>query len=177
MRFQRIRASLRSESGIGLVELLIAMTILSIAISAQLGVFTSSFLSIQRVSLRGTATALADKQMEIYRTVDYTCIYLTSGTGDSTYSGDSAYSGSQVIGTSCSPATAPPTAATTPSQSVTGPDGRTYRVDTYIVTFTPTSGRQEKQVTVVVRRVDNSTVGAVLARESSTFDQANPPSS
>ena len=35
---------------------------------------------------------LADKQMEIYRTIAYSCIYLTSATGDTTYFGDSAYS-------------------------------------------------------------------------------------
>ena len=160
----------------GLVELLIAMMILSIAITAQLGVFSSSYVSIRRASVRGTAVTLADKQMEVYRTIAYSCIYLSSGTGASPYSGDSAYSGLQITGTSCSPSAAPPTSATSPTQSVTGPDGRTYRVDTYIVSFTPTGGRAEKQVTVVVREVTAGVVGSVLARESSTFDQANPPS-
>jgi type II secretory pathway pseudopilin PulG len=164
MRVHRLRSRLRSESGIGLVELLIAMTILSVAISAQLGVFGSSFASIQRAGLKGTALTLADKQMEVYRRVAYTCIYLTSATGDSAYAGDSAYSASQIVGSSCSPETNPPTTATTPSQTVVGPDNRTYRVDTYIVYFTPTSGRQERKVTVVVRRVTAGVVGDVLAR-------------
>jgi type II secretory pathway pseudopilin PulG len=176
MRLRRFRARLESESGIGLIELLIAMTILSVAISAQLGVFASSFTSIDRAGRKGTAVMLADKQMEIYRRVAYTCIYLTSASGDSAYTGDAAYSGSQVVASSCSPETTPPTAATTASQTVTGPDHRSYRVDTYIVYFTPTSGRQERKVTVVVRKMTAGVVGIVLAREASTFDQANPPS-
>ena len=160
------------ESGIGLVELLIAMGILSIAISAQLSVFASSFTSLSRASMKGTAVTLADKQMETYRTVPYSCIYLTSGSGDSTYSGDSAYSASQVTAANCSPNATPATSATTSSQTVSGPDHRTYRVDTYIVTTTPTGGRALKKVTVVVRQVKNGAVAGVLAREASTFDQA-----
>jgi type II secretory pathway pseudopilin PulG len=176
MRAQRIRARLESESGIGLIELLIAMTILSIAISAQLAVFGSAFTSLERAGRKGTAVLLADKQMEMYRRVAYSCIYLTSGSGDSTYTSDSAYSASQVVASNCSPNTSPPTAATTASQTVAGPDGRSYRVDTYIVSFTPTGGRQQRAVTVVVRKMTAGVVDAVLAREASTFDAANPPS-
>ncbi len=46
----------------------------------------------------------------------------------------------------------PPTKATTPSQSVVGPDHHKYEVDTYIVMVTPQSNaRSVTQVTVVVR--------------------------
>ena len=162
----------RDEIGLGLVELLIAMGVLSIAISAQLAVFASSFTSLSRASMKGTAVTLADVQMETYRTVPYSCIYLTSGSGDSTYSGDSAYSASQVTAANCSPNATPTGTATTASQAVSGPDHRTYRVDTYIVTTTPAGGRALKKVTVVVRQVKDGVVGGVLAREASTFDQA-----
>jgi hypothetical protein len=114
--------------------------------------------------------------METYRTVAYSCIYLAAATGDSTYTGDSAYSGTQVTASGCSPNATPPTSATTASQTVTGPDNRSYRVDTYIVSSTPTGGRSLKTVTVVVRRVVDGTVGSVLAREASSFDQAGSPS-
>jgi len=149
-----------------------AMSILAIAISAQLAVFASSYASIGRASMKGTAVSLADKQMESYRTLPYSCVYLTSASGDSAYTGDSAYSASQGLGSGCSPYTTPATSVTTASQTVTGPDNRSYRVDTYIVSTTPTGGRALKQVTVVVRRVANGVVGSVLARQSSTFDQA-----
>jgi type II secretory pathway pseudopilin PulG len=176
MGIQRVRSRLQSESGIGLIELLIAMTILSVAISAQLAVFGSAFSSLERAGRKGTAVMLADKQMELYRRVDYSCIYLSSASGDSTYTSDAAYSGSQVVASNCAPNTSPPTAATTASQVVTGPDGRSYRIDTYIVAFTPTGGRQGRAVTVVVRKMSAGVVDAVLTREASTFDAANPPS-
>jgi type II secretory pathway pseudopilin PulG len=168
-RARRIR---EDETGIGLVELIVAMGILAIAISAQLAVFSSSYSSLSRANMKGTAVTVADKQMETYRTLPYACIYLTSASGDSTYSGDAAYSGSQVTGSSCSPSATPATSATTASQTVSGPDNRSYRVDTYIVSTTPSGGRALKKVTVVVRALTNGTVGIVLAREASTFDQA-----
>jgi Tfp pilus assembly protein PilV len=178
MRVRRALARLRhDETGIGLIEILIAMTILSVAISAQLGVFSSSMLSISRASVIGTAVTVADIQMESYRALPYECIYLASATGDSAYTSDSAYSASQITGSNCAPSTTPPTAATSASQLVTGPDHRTYRVDTYIVAMTPSGGRAVKKVTVVVRAVTNGTVGSVLARAATTFDQANPPHS
>lgn len=166
---RRFRAD---ETGFGLIELLMAMGILAIAISAQLAVFSSSYTSLSRANMKGTAVTVADKQMETYRTLPYSCIYLTSGSGDGTYSGDSAYSASQVTASSCSPNTTPATASTTASQTVAGPDNRSYRVDTYIVTTTPTGGRALKKVTIVVHEVKNGVVGGVLAREASTFDQA-----
>ena len=51
---------------------------------------------------------------------------------------------------------------------MTGPDGKSYRVDTYIRTATVDSGRTGKRVTVVVRRTDTLSVAA-LARLSA-FD-------
>lgn len=148
------------------------MGVLAIAISAQLSVFASSYTSLTRAGQKGTAVTLADKQMETYRTIAYSCIYLTSATGDTTYSTDTAYAASQITGSGCSPNTTPPTSATTASQTVTGPDHRTYRIDTYIVSQTPTGGRALKQVTVVVRAVKAGVVGTVLARQASTFDQS-----
>jgi type II secretory pathway pseudopilin PulG len=160
------------EAGFGLVELLMAMGVLAIAISAQLAVFSSSYTSLSRASMKGTAVTVADKQMETYRTLPYSCIYLTSASGDSTYTGDSAYAAPQVTGSSCSPNATPATSATTASQTVSGPDNRSYRVDTYVVSTTPSGGRALKKVTVVVHEVKSGVVGSVLAREASTFDQA-----
>jgi type II secretory pathway pseudopilin PulG len=178
---RRLHAALlrlrRDESGMGIVELLVAMSILSIAIAAQLGVFGSSLLSIQRSSVKGTAVTLADIQMETYRALPHACIYLSSASGDTAYSSDPAFSASQVTGATCAPSADPPTTATTASQVVVGPDNRQYRVDTYIVSQTPTGGRAVKTVTVVVRSRVNGVVGGVLARQATTFDQGNPPAS
>jgi len=54
------------------------------------------------------------------------------------------------------------------SRTASGADHRTYRVDTYVTATTPTNGRAEKLVTIVVR--DGKTPFRTLAREQSTFD-------
>jgi type II secretory pathway pseudopilin PulG len=56
-----------------------------------------------------------------------------------------------------------------PSRSLTGPDGHPYRVDTYITSLTPTSGRAGKLVTVVVRD-GSSLTGPPLARVATDVD-------
>ena len=58
---------------------------------------------------------------------------------DSTYQTDAAYSASQV-----NQACGTLTAVCTPTQTVTGPDGRSYRVDTYIVWTTPAGGTRRE---------------------------------
>ena len=55
-------------------------------------------------------------------------------------------------------------------QTVNGPDQRSYRVDTYIVSQTPPTGRAVKLVTIVVRRGSDL---RQLARVSSSFDQSS----
>ena len=60
----------------------------------------------------------------------------------------------------------------TPQQdTVAGPDGNNYRVDSYVRTVTVTSGRDVKRVTVVVRRANDLTVPP-LARLTHRFDLA-----
>lgn len=55
----------------------------------------------------------------------------------------------------------------------TGPDGRTYIVDTYITAVTVSGGGLQKKVTVVVRDPNNST--GALVREATTFDPYDAP--
>jgi Tfp pilus assembly protein PilV len=67
-----------------------------------------------------------------------------------------------------------PCTTTHPTKTVTGADGRSYRIDTYVTWQTVANasgvnGRQSKRVTLVVR---NPTTKAVYARVSSTFDLA-----
>ena len=67
-----------------------------------------------------------------------------------------------------------PCTAQVPSSTVTGADGRSYRVDTYITWTTPqassgTTGENVKLVTMVVR--DGVTTSKVYARVSSSFDE------
>ena len=168
-----MRARLRSERGFALIELIAAIVMINIGILVLLLTLNSGVVTLRRSAELSTASVVADKHMERFRALAYGSIYLDTASltaidADSTslgtiYRGDSAYSTTQVNQT-C----APLIASCLPSQNVTGPDGRSYRVDTYIVSVTPTGGDPVKQATVVVRR---STGSASLARTVSTFGE------
>jgi len=183
---RRLRRLASNDDGFGVVELLIAMTILSIGIGALVSVFAASALSLRRAGQRGTALTLADTQMEAYRTVHFTgaridgTLIPTTGTYVSANSTDATIppSTNQALagqnGDDTCPTTSPPNACL-PVRTVTGPDHRQYRIDTYVNYVnndstlsirTPASGLTLKRVTVVVRDV---TTGTILARESSAF--------
>ena len=166
-----MRADLRTEEGFGLIELLISIVMLNVGILALVAAFNSGALSIQRASQTATAGTLAEKQMELYRAQQYSNVALeaslvATAQGDATYIGDPAYNATQVTKVCAGP---PYATQCQPMRTVTGPDGISYRVDTYMVLYTPTDGRAVKQVTVVVRRASPL---KTLSRLSSTFDQA-----
>jgi Tfp pilus assembly protein PilV len=165
-----VSARLRNEEGFGLLELIIAIVMLNVGILALVAAFNSGSLAIQRASQASTASTLAEKQMELYRAQIYADVALdgaatTTASANSLYSGDTAYSASQVTKT----CTTPIANQCNPMRTVTGPDDVSYRVDTYIVTYTPTNGRAVKRVTVVVR---HSSSLRTLARLRSSFDAA-----
>ena len=114
---------LRSEEGFGLVELLIAMTVVSIGLMALLATYSTGYLTLQRASRQGTASALADRTLEALRGKPYASI----GTGTST--------------TPYSVATTPPS-----------PDGRTYTVTATVTPATAanTAATGVKVVTITV---------------------------
>ena len=170
-----VRTRLRQEEGgFGLIELLMAITMLNIGILAIVAAFNTGIVTLHRSSLTATASVLADQQMELYRAVTWDQISLDSSalaTVDNTYKCDSALgaacpnSTSAEVQATCSPVTN----QCTPSRSLTGPDRHKYRVDTYIVNDHPAaSSRTVRKVTVVVR--DGMQLSKVLARETSTFD-------
>jgi len=172
----------REESGFGLLELLMAMLMLNVGILAIVAAFSSGNAALARASRVSTATALADKQMEIYRGADYDNIEFTtaewnSALGDSVYTGDTVYQQNMaspqapkaLVGTVTTCPTAVAAQACDPSFIVTGADHRNYRVDTYLYFDTPTSfGNQLKTITVVVR--DGDVTSKTYARDTSTFD-------
>ena len=153
----------RDERGFAMVEMLIAIVVINVGLLTILLALTSGMTTLRRSAQASTASALADQQLEKYRAVSFSSIYLNASSlagTDSTYQSDSAYSASQVSQT-CSPVTA----TCTPTQTVTGPDGHSYRIDTYIVYVTPAGGTAVKQVTVVVRQAGST---PALARVVST---------
>jgi len=72
----RLVARLRDQSGFGMLELLIAMVILNIGVFALVGVFNASTVAIRRAGDMSAATAVADKQMELYRSLQNCAIWL-----------------------------------------------------------------------------------------------------
>jgi prepilin-type N-terminal cleavage/methylation domain-containing protein len=179
--FGRVAARVRGDAGFGMVELLAAMSVLSVGVLALFVMFQSGMASIKRASDVTTAAALADTAMEQFRAVRYDTIGLAASdvnAADSAYKGDPAYRAisspqnqldSTVVVGKC-PAT--PCTSSVPTATTTGADGRTYRIDTYVSwrRFTgATSGRDLKLVTVVVRAPGTS---RVLARVASSFDES-----
>jgi Tfp pilus assembly protein PilV len=182
----KLKLRLRREEGFGLIELLMAMVMLNIGILAIVASFNAGAVALRRASHVSTASALADQQMEGYRALRYVQIGLdtsqVSGL-DGTYKCDSALGGScpNAVATcsagTCADGTVPTLAcgsanqclATRTVSGASSPDGYPYRIDSYILYATQTSGRQLKQVTVVVR--DANTPSKTFTRVTSTFDQ------
>jgi type II secretory pathway pseudopilin PulG len=178
-----IRRRGQAEAGFGMVELVCAMAMMSIGILAVAAMFASGMTQLKNAGSVTTASALADSEMENYRAIKFEAIGLgqTAVTGaDSTYKADSAYMavsnplnqiGSTVVVNPC-PAT--PCTNAVPTKTVTGADGRSYRVDTYVTWHTSSNssgatGRDLKRVTIVVR---TTTPSKTWARVVSSFDES-----
>jgi type II secretory pathway pseudopilin PulG len=168
-----VRVRLRAEAGFGLLELLVALTLLNIALLALVAAFNSGAIALRRASRTSTAAALADAQMERYRALTYDAIVLSSSavsTTDTLYRNDAVLGGNIAndLTTSTGCTASPLPNECNPSRIAAGADHHSYRVDTYVTARTPTNGRAEKLVTVVVRqgRAPYST----LARQQSAFD-------
>jgi Tfp pilus assembly protein PilV len=176
----------RDESGFGLLELLMAMVMLNIGILAIVAAFSSGNAALARASQVSTAATLAERQMESYRGIIYdNIVFVTSewnaAIADSTYTADTVYAsnmanpqqpkGLVATVTNC-PANVPTTSCD-PSYTTTGPDHRSYRVDTYLYYDAPGGGTQLKAITVVVRPAGD--LSKSLARISSTFDSSTNP--
>jgi type II secretory pathway pseudopilin PulG len=174
----------RNEAGFGLIELLMAITMLNIGILALVATFSSGSIALRRASQLSNAATLADTQLELFRGMKYSSIVQdttewNSALADSTWTADSVYQNNMKT-----PITAPKELVATatggvcsgspvpiscdPSRVVTGADGRSYRVDTYLYYDTPAGGQQGKVITVVVR--DTAQTNRSLARVSSSFD-------
>jgi prepilin-type N-terminal cleavage/methylation domain-containing protein len=188
-------ARLMREAGMTLVELLIAMVVMSIGIVAIVEGYSSGIFSTVRATRSSSAGALADQQMENFRGLTFSSMYTAASPMDATYTGDSAYDATWkcVIGAGqCAPSG---TCGSNYCQTTRGPvtaGGGSYRIDTYVTwkcivsgsalsgsvtwpsgptcTGGSTSSRPVKLVTVVIR--DWTTQSKILFRESSTFDQA-----
>jgi type II secretory pathway pseudopilin PulG len=172
---------LRDEGGMGLVELLVAMFVLSVALLALAAGYESAAISVHNANNKTVAAKLAASQIELYQSLKVSSIGLdqttltnvqTSGSGsyDATYVSDEA--ALTPTGTDHTILGCGTTAQCLPVQDVTGPENHPYRIETFIrdVTNTGATGTwKERFVTVIVRdrRVSGN---PLLFSETSAFD-------
>ena len=93
---------LRHEEGFGLIEMMIALTVLAIATTSLVSVFIAGHLTLRRASQADSATVLADKLLERFRAEQFDDIGLSSnllGSVDSTYANDPNDPNGSVLGT------------------------------------------------------------------------------
>jgi prepilin-type N-terminal cleavage/methylation domain-containing protein len=179
---------LTAQDGMTLVELLIAMLVMSIGIFAIVAGLSSGILTISRAAKASSAGAVADDQMESFRGISYAAIATTATPTDGVYENTAApysspYDATWKIATlgSCA------SNYCTPTRTVSA-SGGSYRVDTYVrwqcpAAATPVAGspptcpvvvvgsvapRAVKQVTIVVRNASDPT--KTLFSETSNFD-------
>jgi Tfp pilus assembly protein PilV len=191
-------ARLRDEAGQGLLELLVAMTILSIGVGSLLTLLAAGAVSLQRSQRNGTAQTLAESQLELYRGVAYpyirlsatalaavpgSSVYMTANASDSTI--PPGASTGQVLDTTSGNVACAAADATlcAPVQTVTGPDHHSYEIDTYVtqcpsasITSCPSSADPVKQVFVVVRDAQKTSL-PIVARDASTFSTSTTATS
>jgi Tfp pilus assembly protein PilV len=161
------------ERGFGLIELVAAMTILMVGILALFAMFESGIRHLSRASTITTAGALADREMESHRAIRYASIGLPDSlvlAAATPYSSDPAYQSTASSRVNLVACGAAPCTNDVPVQTLTGADGKSYRVDTYITWQAVAAGRNVKLVTVVVRDAADPT--KVWARAASAFDRS-----
>ena len=187
----------RSEGGFGVIELVAAMAVLSIALLALMAGYDSAAISLHKSARQTSASTVGAGQLELYRSLAYDSIGLDQGTlqtigdpanpaYDAVYAENSILDGNSFL----DPVTGLPvqdpsgtvndvqiagcgsTPQCLPVQSVTGADGHDYRVETFVRDHADIPGirQTERVVTVVVR--DAEVAGRpVLAQLTTAFDR------
>jgi type II secretory pathway pseudopilin PulG len=181
-----VRVGLKGEEGQGLIELLAAMIVLSIALMALMAGYDSAFLSLHKSAQKTIASTLANQQLELYNALSYSKIGLDAttlagiqspgGSYDATYVADEASLDNTANDADVTIVGCGSTANCLPIQTVTGTDGRAYRLETFVRDITNTSVSNiswtTREVTVIVR--DPSATGSPeILRLTTAFDRGS----
>ena len=142
-----------NEAGLTLVELLIAMVVMTIGITAIVAGFSSGILTVTRAAKASTAGAVADRQMETFRGLSYGSITVGSTSTTTSASNGGTYRIDTDVTATCVDTSAP-TGTPPACPAVAG-----------------VANRPLKLVSIVVR--DGANPSKVLFREASTFDASN----
>ena len=148
-----------------MIELVTAMAVLAVGVLAVHAMFVTGIFQITRASTITTAASVASAEMENYHALRYESIGLQESLllgADGTYRGDPAFRTSPSDRVDCPGGGCP----AVPTKTVSGADGRDYRVDSYMTW--ESGARDVKIVTIVVR--DGASPPRVWARLATSFD-------
>ncbi len=182
---------LRNEEGFLLIELIAAVVILSVALLALLGAYDDAWFSLRSGAKNSSAGIIANDQLELYASLQYSSIGLDATTLTSTKASDTTYTSDEAAlpvpaNTTAADATISScgtSAQCLPVQRVTGADGKSYRLETFarLITNVSTCPNQnatqcgsspwkEKVVTVIVRDLSKTGNPKVVTLQTA-FDQ------
>ena len=160
-----------------LLELIVAVVVLSVALLALMAGYDSAFLSLHKAAQKSSAATLAQNQLELYSALSYSAIGLDTTTlssvkaNDSMYTSDEAALGNAASATDHTISGCGTSTQCLPVQTLTGSDHKAYRVETFVrdISGIAFSGRSERVVTVLVR--DPSATGtSEVTRMSAAYD-------
>lgn len=166
----------RDEHGFGMVELLAAMTVLSVALLALMASYDSAFLSFHNSTQTSAAANIADNQLELIGTLSYSQIGLDQSTHSSVDASNTTYASDEttVVGTGtvhtivgCGTAN-----NCLPVRTVTGSDGKSYTLETFVYDVANGASWSERTITVIVR--DPSESGSPIVSEMTTAVDPGP---
>jgi type II secretory pathway pseudopilin PulG len=192
----RLSRALSDEQGFMLIELTVSMVILTIALLAIMAGYDSAFTSLHRAGHQAAATKLANRQLELYSALPFASIGLDQATTqsvgnaagggyDALYATNDLLAGDWTTDDNGNPVQQPSGTVNDvtiagcgaapnclPIQTVTGPDGHRYRIETFVRDRPNATGISwtERDVTIVVRDAQASTLPE-LVRLSSAFDR------
>jgi type II secretory pathway pseudopilin PulG len=176
-----VRTRAHNEDGFLMIELIAATLMLTIGLLALIGSFSFGYFAIGFAGKTSAAGLLANNQLELYSSLPYSSIGLDSTTLTSVKSTDATYSTDESAlpgsGSDATISNCGASAQCSPVQTLTGPDHKTYKLETFIrLLANPNiTTRSEKVVTVVVRNASASGSPKVLTM-STAFDPGSPSS-
>jgi type II secretory pathway pseudopilin PulG len=177
-----MRARLQDESGFSIVELVVAVMVITVALLAIAAGFETAAVSVHAAAKKTVAAKLANAQIERYAALAFTSIGLDATTLTNTKtSGNPSYSSTYVSdetalnavtgGTDVSISGCGSTAAQClPVQTVTGTDNKSYKLETFIRDVVSFGTWTERIVTVIVRNPNVSGTPEIF-RLTSGFDK------
>jgi len=185
----RLRARSVSEEGFTIVEMMVAMMVISIVMTSLMYVMATSLKQVSFAKQREVANSLVDKTMEQARALTYQTIQLGLDDHDVTASSDpnitvsgSTFTyvptGETVVhgnknGTSTCPAASVCTAPLIPHQSTTTLNGSTYTISTYVTNFSGSAGAYRVTVTVGWSRSQVKGVSSQVSSQSIMYSPSN----